>query len=326
MPDDFPPRTTPTSSDPLLDEALEWLVRIHSGPASEQVQAECDAWRMRSLDHERAYLEAESLWQDVGRVPPYHSARLLTGSQRVPRNTAWALAACILLSIGAFLQEPVKEWIKAATADYLTSVGEQRLITLEDGSTIQLNTDTAINVAFSAEKRDIRLIKGEAAFTVVGESERPFTVHSNSIRTRALGTIFTVRLHQHRISVTVLEHTVQVDTCDGATTTPPLILKEGEQVLFSSSQGLGAVQRVHTSTETSWQRGKLIFEAKPLTEVVDELNRYRHGRIFILNPTLRPLKVTGVFDVADPDAALRTIHRTLSIHETALSPYILLLH
>jgi transmembrane sensor len=221
--------------------------------------------------------------------------------------------------------DSVGEWVRAATADYHTGVGEQRLVRLEDGSTIQLNTDTAVNIAFSRDKRDIRLVKGEAAFTVVANPDRPFTVHSQSLHTRALGTIFSVRLHDNRISVTVLEHRVRVDESERSERSP-VILKEGEQVFFYHGQGMGEVHTVDTNTESSWQRGKVIFEGKPLAEVVDELNRYRRGRIVILNSTLRPLKVTGVFDVADPDAALRTIHRTLSIHETSLSPYFVLLH
>lgn len=325
MPEDFPSRNTPASPDPLLDEALEWLIQIHSGHPSDDIQKECDAWRLRSQAHERAYQAAEALWEDVGHIPPIPpSARPLPDSRRTLRATAWALAACLVLFTGLFFMDSLEVWMKAATADYHTGVGEQRMVRLEDGSTIQLNTDTAVNVAFSHDKRDIQLIKGEAAFTVRGNPDRPFTVHSQTLHTRALGTIFSVRLHDNHIAVTGLEHSVRVEESEDGRT--PVILKEGEQVLFYNGEGLGEIRTVDTNAESSWQRGKLIFEGKPLAEVVDELNRYRRGRIVILNATLRPLKVTGVFDVADPDAALRAIHRTLSIHETALSPYLILLH
>lgn len=325
MPEDFSPRTTPESPDDLLDEALEWLVRIHSGHASDGIRADCDAWRRRSPAHDRAYRTAESLWMDIGRVPSPDSTPSPKGSHRRSRRTAWALAACLALITGALLMESVGVWLRAVTADHQTGVGELRTVTLEDGSRIQLNTNTAVNVAFSEEQRDIVLIRGEASFTVIDDPDRPFTVHSQSLHTRALGTVFSVRLHPDRISVTVLEHNVRVDAPE-TTTTASLTLNEGEQVFFSDRQGMGEAHHIDMQTETSWQRGKLIFEARPLAEVVDELNRYRHGRIVILNPALRPLKVTGVFDLADPDAALRTIHRTLAIHETALSPYLVLLH
>ena len=134
--------------------------------------------------------------------------------------------------------ESIGVWIRSATADYHTAVGEQRMVTLEDGSTIQLNTDTAVNVTFSDDNRDIRLLQGEAAFTVARDPDRPFTVRSDSLYAHALGTIFSVRLQENRNSVTVLEHAVQVETSE-STTTSPLILKEGQQVSFSQQSRLG---------------------------------------------------------------------------------------
>jgi transmembrane sensor len=86
------------------------------------------------------------------------------------------------------------------------------------------------------------------------------------------------------------------------------------------------VRRIDLGKETAWQRGKVIFEAQSLATVIEELNRYRPGRIMILNPALRALKVTGLFDVADPDAALRMIQHTIPIRHTNLTPYLVLLH
>ena len=324
MPEDFQPTPAAESLEARLDEeALHWVVRIHSGPVLESLQAECDAWRMQSPAHERAYRAAESLWQDVGHAHlrvPISAERTF---QRVPGRTSWAVAACLLLIIGASFTEPLREWINEVTADYQSGVGQQRMVSLQDGSTIQLNTDTAINVAFSNSRRGIHLLKGEAAFTIATDPHRPFTVQSGSIQTRALGTVFSVRHQKDMTTVTVIEHSVQVNVASAAS---PLVVHEGEQLSYSLQQGASTVRRVDLERETAWQRGKLIFESKPLTEVVAELNRYRHGRIVILNPALRPVHVTGLFDMADPDGALRMIHRTLSIHETNLSPYLVLLH
>ena len=190
MPEDSPPHLIPKSPDPLIDEALEWLVRIHSGHVSESIQAECDAWRRQSLTHERAYLTAESIWEDIGHLSFRGATPLPKASHQFSGKPAWAFAACILLFTGLFFIESVGLWIRSATADYHTGVGEQRVVTLEDGSTIQLNTDTAVDVTFSENKRDIRLLQGEAAFTVTSDPGRPFTVRSESLDTRALGTFF----------------------------------------------------------------------------------------------------------------------------------------
>jgi transmembrane sensor len=122
-----------------------------------------------------------------------------------------------------------------------------------------------------------------------------------------------------------MEHSVQV-TLSPSAENVPLIVHEGEQALFAPAQGLRGARRVDLGMQTAWQCGKLIFQNKPLAEVVAELSRYRHGHILILNPALRHLSVTGLFDTATPDVALRIIHRTLSIHETTFTPYMVLLH
>lgn len=237
----------------------------------------------------------------------------------------WAIAASIVLAIGMFWTEHDWQWIGAALADYRTGVGEQRLVTLEDGSTIHLNTDTAVDVVFSQDRRDLHLLRGEASFTVARDPVRPFVVKSGAVLTRALGTVFAIRRHSDVSTVTVMEHQVQV-AFSSASAVQDLIVHEGEQVDYSIKEGYGPVRRVDLRKETAWQRGKVIFEAQPLARVIEELNRYRRGRIALINPDLRALKVTGLFDVTDPDAALRMIQDTVHIHHTEVTSYLVLLH
>lgn len=210
-------------------------------------------------------------------------------------------------------------------ADYRTGIGERRLVTLEDGSSLHLNTDTAVNIAFSADRRDLHLLKGEAAFTVASDPARPFVVKSGTVLTQALGTAFAMRRHAGVITVTVIEHQVQLGV-PSESALRDLTVHEGEQVRYSADEGFSPVRRIDVGKETAWQRDKVIFDAQPLAEVVEELNRHRHGHIIILNPALRALKVTGLFEVAEPDAALRMIQHTIPIHHTSLSSYLVLLH
>ena len=331
MPEVTPPDSSATSS-PLVDDALAWLVKIHSGHASEEDRRACDLWRTSSPAHGQAYEEAEALWRDVGQVRSenslVHSASspATRFSKKVDiRKTGWAIAAWLFLMIGLFSSRHLTEWLATVMADYHTSVGQQRVVTLADGSRIHLNTDTAVNVAFTDQSRDIQLLRGEAAFTVESDVNRPFTVQSGEVCTRALGTAFVVHFHHKIVTVTVIEHAVQVSTSAGSAPAP-LVVREGEQVSYTVERGMSSARPIDRSLETAWQRGKLIFEAKPLVEVVTELNRYRPGRIMIMNPALRHLKVTGLFDVTDTDAALRMIQHTIPLHETTLTSYVVLLH
>lgn len=321
-----------TTSQKLVDEALAWLVRLHSGRASEEDHHQCQAWQARSPAHRIAYQEAERLWRDVGRIRPTRnsiqvaSSRLLFTGGFWSRRKPWAtVAACILLAVGAVWVESDLQWISSAMADYRTGVGERRVVTLEDGTSLHLNTDTAVNVTFSEEGRDLHLLKGEASFTVARDPVRPFVVKTGTILTRALGTVFAIRRHSELITVTVLEHSVQLGSSSGGDVSN-ITVHEGEQVHYATGQGFSLVRRVDPGKETAWQRGKVIFEGQALATVIEELNRYRRGRITILNPALRALKVTGLFDTAEPDAALRMIQHTIPIHQTSLTPYLVLLH
>lgn len=323
---------SPQSASSLEDEALEWVVRLHTGQVSDQDRCGCEAWQRLSPAHQLAFHNAEALWKEIGHVraaprSPTQATRPARLHQHRwwPRLRRWSLVACFVLATGWFIWEPLLNQYRLQTAHHRTGVGQQEQIVLQDGSRVMLNTDTALNVAFSPERREIRLLTGEAAFTVTPDRGRPFMVHSGDVSTRALGTQFVVHLHPHSVTVTVSEHAVQVSTSLTGTRTP-LVLHEGQQVSYSEEGGWSPAQEVDSNQILAWQRGKLIVEDQSLGTVVEELNRYRAGRILILNPSLRTLNVTGVFDLTDPDAALRMIQRTLRIHETSLGPYLVLLH
>lgn len=323
---------SPQSASSLEDEALEWVVRLHTGHASDQDRQACEAWQGLSPAHQLAFRSAEALWKEIGHVgaarrPPTQATRpaRLHNQRWWPRLRRWSLVACFLLATGWFLWEPLLNQYHLQTAHHRTGVGQQEQIVLQDGTRVMLNTDTALNVVYSPEQREIRLLRGEAAFTVTADRDRPFIVQSGDVTTRALGTQFVVRRHPHSVTVTVSEHAVQVST---STTNngPPLVLNEGQQASYSEERGWSPPHAIDANQLSAWQRGKLIIESQSLGSVIEELNRYRPGRILILNPALRTRNVTGVFDLTDPDAALRMIQHTLRIHETSLSHYLVLLH
>lgn len=323
---------SPQSASSLEDEALEWVVRLHTGHASDRDRRACDAWKDLSPAHQLAFRNAEALWKEIGHVgtaqrSPARAGRpaRLHQHQWWPRLRRWSLAACLLLATGWFLWEPLLHQYRLQTAHYRTGVGQQEQIVLQDGSRVILNTDTALDVVYSPERREIRLLAGEAAFTVTTDRDRPFTVRSGDVATRALGTQFVVRRHPDSVTVTVSEHAVQVSTSTIGQGRP-LVLNEGQQASYSDAGGWSPPHAVDANRLSAWQRGRLIVEDQSLGRVIEELNRYRPGRILILNPALRTLNVTGVFDLTDPDAALRMIQHTLRIHETSLSPYFVLLH
>lgn len=323
----------PQPPSALEDEALTWVVRLHSGHASGQDVRACAAWQNISPAHQRAFREASILWEEIGSVDSSRRA----SSQTIwpadphrrrwwPRLRRWSLVACFsLLTIAWFSWKPLLNQFRFQTAEHRTAVGQQEEVVLQDGTRLTLNTDTALNVVFTPQQREIYLLKGEAAFSVAPDSMRSFIVRSQDTATTALGTKFTVHTQSDSVTVTVSEHTVQVSALHRPAAAD-MVVREGQQVSYSTDGGWSGARSVDTNQVSAWQRGKMIFEAQPLGAVVADLNRYRHGHIFILNPSLRTLPVTGVFEINDPEAALRVIEQTLGIHDTNLSPYFLFLH
>ena len=321
----------PQSPSSLEDEALAWVVRLHSGHASDQDRRACEAWQNVSPAHHHAFHDAVTLWEELGHA--HSPQRSSLGSVRPadshgprwrPRLRRWSLVACSLLVIGWFSWGSMLTHIHLRTADHRTAVGQQEEVVLQDGTRLVLNTDTVLNVAFSSQQREIYLLRGEAAFAVAPDVTRPFTVRSQNTTTTALGTKFVVQTRSDSVTVTVAEHAVRVSSPTRPTST--MIVRAGQQISYSADGGWSAARSVDANRVSAWQRGKMIFESQPLGTVVADLNRYRRGHIFILNPSLRALPVTGVFDIDDPDAALRTIEQTLGIRDTNLSPYFLFLH
>jgi transmembrane sensor len=298
----------------LSDEAIDWLVRLSSGRATPRDRLAFLAWRARSPEHELAAHDAEALLRDVGdtraadllrRHPemvaqaagPAHRWRI--GRRALFGGTAAAAAVAAAAGVGMFGP------MAALYADYATSIGERRQVALPDGSIAFLNTATALSVDYSDAYRRLVLHGGEAQFEVAKDAARPFIVTARNAETRAVGTIFTVCCREAETDVTVSEGTVEVQVG----TREAVRLDAGQRLSYTAA-GARAPEAIDADAATAWRRGKLIFNRRPLQEVVTELERYRSGRIVILGERLKTLRVTGVFDLDEPDTLLHTIEAT----------------
>lgn len=298
----------------LDDQAIDHLLRLHSGTAGARERAEFQRWRRQSAAHEHAAREAEVLWQALGHTQA--AARHRRTAQRSWRLPAMAAVLCLALLLG-LLAAP--HTLVGLYADHSTAVGERRLVQLDDGSRVWLNSGSALSVDFSATRRDVRLYHGEALFEVAKDRQRPFVVSAGDGQVQALGTRFDVDLHGAQAQVTVSEGVVQVASGGAA----PLRLGVGQRVSYRPGVAPGAVQALDSSSASAWQRGKLIFNQRPLGEVLAELERYLPERILLRDEVLRRRKISGVFDLDDPQALLTTLERLQPVQITRL-PWLIL--
>lgn len=206
-------------------------------------------------------------------------------------------------------------------ADYRTAQGEQRQIQLDDGSSLLLNTASAISIDYSPQRRTVTLHGGEAHFNVAADTARPFTVITKSGQVTALGTAFDVKQLDDAMTVTVSQHAVKVVFKQDETVDR---LQEGERVAYSGKQ-ISAVTQVNLKQACAWQQHRLVFTDQPLQNVIAEFNRYRAGNIVILDRRLAEHRVNGVFDSNNIDSALATIAESLAIKELRLTDLLVVL-
>lgn len=276
----------------LSDDALDWQVLLHSGQASATDRVRYRRWCQLSPAHAEAAHEAETLWQDLGHTQAAQAFEAAP-APRSKRHWATGIAASLVLLVAGYSSwQQVPVWL----ADYHTGMGERQSVTLADGSRVLLNSASALNVAFSANERRVTLQAGEALFETT-DDPRPFVVETAGEAVQGSAATFSVRRDGH------------------------VVLAKGAARLGDRNLAIA----VDASAQTAWQRGKLIFNGKPLGQVLAELERYQHGRILLSDPTLSALEVSGVFDLNEPQALLRTLEQRYGLKVTYL-PWLAVVH
>ncbi|MGQ0591985.1 MAG: FecR family protein [Gammaproteobacteria bacterium] len=315
----------------LSDEAIAWVVRVHSDRCTERDRAHLAAWRALGAAHEQAYLEASRLWQDMGTAlcgdrgaaVPVETGARPPAQRRGLLQAGWALAASLAAIAVPHHFHYTDRWL----SDYHTATGEQALVRLADGSTALLNTDTALSLAGDKETRRLRLHHGQALFTVAPDRARPFEVEAAGGRIRALGTVFEVYENAGQVEITVHQHAVRVHLgLEAGEVFPAIAVSAGERLRYDSAGRTQAPEKIDVREHSAWQRRKLLFKDRPLAEVIGEVNRYRRGRIVIANPHLHDLRVTGLFPTGDPEAVLKLIRETLPVQTTRIAAWLVFLH
>ena len=303
-------------SDALLAEAFDWVVRLTSGDATVADAEALARWRAQSQAHERSFAEALRLrnaLQVAGRevadppaAPPTAGAATPVIGRRALLGGALAASAAGLL----LARPPLDLWpsFTELSADYRTGTGERREVVLADGTLLDLNTRTSIVLRSSADGPRIELIAGEAAVATAGA---PVVVVAGPGGAAAARARFNIRHVGARVGVTCLEGAVDVHWRELSVALGP-----DRQVVYTAD-GLGSPRPVDPATVTAWQDGLLVFNDEPLAAVIDEVNRYRAGKIILTKAALGSLPVNGVFHLDRLDGVIAQL-RALGAEVTTL--------
>lgn len=310
--------------DPLIVEALRWLVLVRDASAAESDRQACERWRRADAAHEAAWQRAQSVWARADVLKPAFArpgavAALPTPERKSPalarRRWLQAAAVAAVAVPAAYVARRADLW-----ADHRTAAGERRTVALADGSTVELAGASALSVSFEPGTRRLELVAGEAFFSVAPDPARPFVVVAAGGRTRALGTAFNIKLADDFTTVTVAEHRVEVSAGGGAR----VEIGQGQQVRYAGPR-LDAPRSVDVRAVEGWRRDRLVFQDAPLGEVIADLERCRGGRIVLTDSRLRALPVTAVFDARQIDSALVTIASILPIRLHRLTDWLVVM-
>ena len=311
--------------------AAEWLMRLESGAATTADIQKFHAWRGQSAQHREAFSAAAHLWGGLDLLDELNDYAATNEAQRarvgmwggLSRRTAITAAASLAVFVGAgvILRETVLTE-RDYRARYATAIGEQKTATLPDGSIIEINTNSAIEVAYSAGARRVSLLHGEAYFSVEPDEERPFSVYAENRVVTAVGTEFTVRLKEKIVDVVVAEGRVALAIRPGSLSAaaarektaplsaarPLLELTAGQSAAFSEKvESLDHIEPDDLRRRLSWRNGMLAFAGEPLGDVIADVSRYTQIVIEIEDDALRALPVAGYFETGEVEAMFEAL-------------------
>jgi transmembrane sensor len=312
----------------IEEEAAQWTWRLDDQALTVADQEAFEAWLRQDARHRRMFEEMSKVWSALDGLTDAKGGEKLAAFVSAPPPArrplpSWAMsaAALVLVLVGAGFW-----WMRQGNElqTLATAVGQQRNVTLVDGSIVTLNTNTIVETDLSRSLRQIYLRKGEAHFQVAHDRSRPFLVHAGDAVVRAVGTEFEVRLRPDRhVDIMVNEGRVEVQASTPASApqasgvasqSTTRALAAGEE-LSTASTGY-AVQRVslaQLSSEMAWREGAIIFDGQTLAQAIAEIERYTDARIFVTDPYVAALRVGGRFRTDDVQGFFQGLEAALPV-------------
>ncbi|GAB7529933.1 FecR domain-containing protein [Pseudomonas sp. 3A(2025)] len=310
--------------DPL-EQAADWQIRLSESPDD---LAEFEHWLAADPRHAAAWQQMQGMLGALEHLSPPALVstppvpRLTTARPATPRRKRrWpraAMAGALLALAVWFMPQASLFW----RADYRTGIAETREVQLPDGSRIVLAPGSAIGVSGDASRR-VQLLQGQAFFQVAPDPARPFVATAGELAVRVLGTAFELSLQEAKTEV-VLEHG-QVQA-ENASDKQRLRLSErllpGERVQVDWATGKVQRNKLDAARVAAWRQHMLYVEDQSVADIVEQLQRYSHGWIVVSDPELAQRRISGVFDLRDPDRALQALARSLNVPLQTITPWV----
>ena len=320
------------SKTSVQQEAAAWIIKLDKGDLSKADNKALHIWLAQSKTNEREFIELAEVWGLADQLPSITQVNISeykaeTSNQAMgwPRGAIAAsiVVCCVFVGSLFWLTSPGQN--PPMMVSYHTVIGEIRDVTLSDGSVISLNTNTNIDVNYTAQKRRVTLHKGEAHFKVAKDKQRPFSVEVGDKVVTAVGTAFNIRKSDHAADLVVTEGRVSVDNRkntqpkkgDASADKALLMVSAGEQLSIAPTAETNIAEKFNpeeVERKLSWTDGMISFENTPLIQAIDEVSRYTERKIIIADEDLKSLKVGGYFKAGETDSMLEVLQLSFNIN------------
>ena len=331
-------------------EACSWIVQLHDAQPTAADLETFRSWLQRSPAHLETFRQFAKTWtkmdvlselvfSEIERATEAVQGQVLTekseGTFLQLRYVMFSMAFLMLALTSGLIWKSLSSYSEQPqfSAEYSTVVGEQKQVSLPDGSGIRLNTKSKTNVTYKKDARLIHLVEGEAHFNVFHDSEKPFVVYAGKVAVKAVGTSFSVYLKDDSVDVIVTDGEVKISSLPKdleVSRKAELELINNAETVASFVQGQRAVfkdkielveniELQEIEKKLSWRDGILIFEGDRLQDVVKEVSRYTPTKIIILDNETRNLKIGGYFRAGEIVPMLDTFEQSFSIEVEQIS-------
>ncbi len=301
----------------LVDQAIQWMITLRFNVADDAATAAFDRWLHTSAEHQRVWQRVVTMNDDLTQLPAQVGRHALRGArQRISRREGLKLLGLVAGAAGLTWLGRDYTPLPALMADYRTATGERRWVALNDGSRIQLNSASAIDASFNAERRLVQLRQGEIVVNT-GTDNRPFWVQTRDGYLRALGTRFLVREEAHGTLLAVQQGAVAV-FADSQAASARQVFRPGESVVFNRNGIRPAV--ANGLDPWAWSDGVISAHDMRLDDFLTELARYRDG-VLRCSEAVAGLRVSGTYQLDDTDQVLGLVAQSLKLDVTYRSRY-----
>jgi len=304
-------------ADEIEQQASEWLERRDFSNWTEGDAGELEAWLAQSLAHRVAFLRLDFEWKRTERLAALRPLKSQSAGD-APGGRSWrkpvriAAAIAILGVMGAlganFLITPNGKL-------YATPLGGRKVLTLADGSQIELNTNTALRIAIDEHRRAATLERGEAYFVIKHDAARPFVVTAANHKVVDLGTKFLMRTSGNKLEVALVEGSAKVEPSDAGAARRAITLKPGD-IAYALPGSMSVVRKTPADigSDLGWRRGLIIFRHATLAEAAEEFNRYNAQKIVIADPETARLTFSATLPTHDTQTFVRILGKLFNTH------------